>query len=133
MMTKLGRTTMALGAVIALLAPAFDADAASARVRCRVRAPRTQISIDGRALAAGTYTATVDSATDAGGPVTSKGAVVVGGRVREAQFDFDSNPVDVAAGATALPASFVTLPGSISWQLLEDGNVILSGTQACAR
>lgn len=133
MTTKLVRTTMAMGAVVAILASALDADAASARVRCRVRAERTQISVDGRSLAAGSYTATVDSTTDAGGAVTSKNAVAVGGRVREAEFDFDSNPVNVAAGATALPASFVTLPGSVNWQLLQNGNVILSGTQACGR
>jgi hypothetical protein len=122
---------MAVGAVIALLGPVLEADAATARVRCRVREPRTQISVDGNRLVPGSYTATVDSTTDAAGAVTAKAAVVVAGRIRQAGFDFDSNAKDVAAGATALPGGFVTPPGSINWQLLKDGVVILAGTQAC--
>jgi hypothetical protein len=131
-MTKLGRTTMIFGAVLALIGPALEADAATARVRCRVREARTQISVDGNRLEAGTYTATVDSATDGAGAVTATAPVVVAGKVRKAEFDFDSNSKDIAGGATAVPGGFVTLPGSINWQLVKDGAVILAGTQACS-
>ena len=130
-MTKLVRTTMMFGAMLALLGPVLEADAATARVRCRVREARTQISVDGNRLAAGSYLATVDSGTDTAGPVTANDPVTVAGRVHQAGFDFDSNPKDIAKGATALPSGFVTPPGSIGWQLLKDGAVILAGTQAC--
>ena len=71
-MTKLVRTTMMLGAAIAFLGPVLEADAATARVRCRVREARTQISVDGNRLEAGSYLATVDSGTDAAGTVAAK-------------------------------------------------------------
>ena len=112
---------------------AVDAGAASTRVRCRVKAARTQISVDGRGLDAGTYTATVNSSTDAAGAVASATAIQVVPPANEAEFDFDSKRVDIAAGATALPRNFVTIPGSVSWQLLKNGVVIQSGTQACVQ
>lgn len=133
-MVKITRVVLAVGSIAALGAVATvapDADADSARVRCRVKAARTQVSVDGRGLGAGTYTATVDSSTDAGGAVRSAAAVDVVPPANEAEFDFDSKARDIAAGATALPRNFVTLPGRVHWQLLKDGAVILSGTQAC--
>jgi hypothetical protein len=127
------RVTMAAASVAALLTmiAADAADAQSARVRCRVRAARTQISVDGRDLAPGSYTATVDSSTDGAGVVSSRAAVEVVPPADEAEFDFDSNRLNVAAGATRLPRNFVTQPGSIGWQLRRDGAVVLSGTTAC--
>ena len=128
---KAVRVALAVGAAGALLATAFPADALTARVRCRVKAPRTQISVDGIDLAPGRYTATVNSSTDAAGPVTSKAAINVVAPADEAEFDFYSNPADIAAGATTLPPNFVTLPGNIAWRLLRNGAVVLSGIQAC--
>jgi hypothetical protein len=133
MIRKLGATTMAVGTMIVLLGAAVDADATGARVRCRVKAARTQISVDGRDLTPGLYSATVDSSTDAAGAVASKAGVQVAGRVDEAEFDFDSNRGNVAAGATQLPASFVARGDSVTWQLLQNGVPILAGTQACGR
>lgn len=132
-MVRMTRVVLVVGSIAALAATAVDAGAESARVRCRVKAARTQISVDGRDLGAGTYTATVDSSTDAGGAVTSATAIAVVPPANEAEFDFDSKPVNIAAGATALPRNFVTLPGSVSWHLLRNGTVILSGTQACVQ
>ena len=131
-MVKVTRVVLAVGSIAALTAMAGDASAESARVRCRVKAARTQISVDGRGLAAGAYTATVDSSTDARGPVTSATAIQVVPPANEAEFDFDSKAADIAAGATAVRRNFVTLPGSVNWQLLKDGAVILSGRQACS-
>ena len=134
-MMKRTRVSMTVVSAVALLAIAGveAAGAESARVRCRVRSARTQISVDGRDLAPGTYTATVDSSTDALGTVTSRTAVPVVAPADEAEFDFDSNRLNVLAGATPLPRGFVTLPGSIAWQLLDGGAVVLSGTTTCSR
>jgi hypothetical protein len=132
-MVKVARVVLAVGSIAALTAMAADAGAESARVRCRVKTARTQVSVDGRGLAAGTYTATVDSSTDAGGAVTSRAAIQVVAPANEAEFDFDSKAKDIAAGATALPRSFVTLPGHVNWQILKNDAVVLSGTQACVQ
>ena len=132
-MGKVARVVLAVGSIAALTAMVVDASAESARVRCRVKTARTQISVDGRGLNAGMYTATVDSSTAAGDVVTSATAIQVMPPAKEAEFDFDSKPVNIAAGATALSRNFVTLPGSVSWQLLKDGVAILSGTQTCVQ
>jgi hypothetical protein len=129
-MVKVTRVILAVGS-IAVLAMAVDAGAESARVRCRVKGARTQVSVDGRGLGAGRYTATLDSSTDAGGVVTSATAIRVVPPANEAEFDFDSKANDIAAGATALPRHFVTVPGSVNWQLLRNGAAILAGTQVC--
>lgn len=132
-MVKVARVVLAVGSIAALTSLAIDAGAESARVRCRVKGARTQISVDGRGLPAGTYSATVNSSTDTGGVVTSAAVIQVVPPANEAEFDFDSKAKDIAAGATALPRSFVTLPGSVSWQLQKGGAVILSGQQACGQ
>ena len=44
---------MVVGAAVTLLAMPFDADAASARVKCRVKGDRTQISVERQELAGG--------------------------------------------------------------------------------
>jgi hypothetical protein len=71
------------------------------RVRCERRASRSKISVDGTNLAAGSYGAQVGS----GGNTAASGlqAAVSG----EVEFDFDSDPGDVAAGATPIPATFI--------------------------
>ena len=128
--TRMAMVAASAAALLTIVA-ADGADAQSARVRCRVRLARTQIAVDGRDLAPGSYTAAVDSSTDAAGSVPSKAAVEVVAPADEAEFDFDSNRLNVAAGATRLPRNFVTLPGSIAWQLVKDGVVARSGTTAC--
>jgi hypothetical protein len=125
-------TAMAVGAMVTLLAMPFDADAASARVKCRVKGDRTQISVDGRSLPAGTYTASVDSTTDGAGAVPSNNSVTLPPG-NEAEFDFDSDAGDIAEGATPLPAGFATVGGSIVWTIQQGGLAFLSGTQACTQ
>ncbi len=97
-------------AVIAICATslffaATDASAASIRLTCEKRGTtRSKVSVDGRALvpATGTYFARVSSG---GLLVRSKNNLrAVAG---EAEFDFDSNPADVRAGATAIRPSVI--------------------------
>ena len=104
----------------------LDADAASVRVQCEQRGTsRSVISVDGRGLAAGAYTAQVISGSN---DATSKNAVTA---VRgEAEFDFDSNPKDIAAGATQISKTFIQ--GSVFAQIFdEDGFVVASASVAC--
>ena len=83
--------------------PAVASAIASIRLRCERRTNRSRISVDASGLtpAAGRFRARV---TAAGGTVTSPLERAVGG---QAEFDFDSNPNDVAAGATRIPATFI--------------------------
>ncbi len=124
------RTTMVALSALALLSTAVEADAASARVRCRVRTnpARVQISVDGRALAPGSYTATV---TGPNGTVTSAAPIIVVAPVKEAEFDFDSDPANVARGATAVPADFVAAGAKVTGKV--SGPTPASGTAACTR
>jgi hypothetical protein len=76
---------------------------ATIRLRCERRSNRSRISVDASGLtpATGRFRARV---TAAGGTVTSPLKRAVGG---QDEFDFDSNPNDVAAGATRIPATFI--------------------------
>ncbi len=106
--------------------------AATARVRCEVRSdgPRSKISVDGRNLspAGGRYFARVQSGANS---AEAPRQTAVGD---EAEFDFDSNPNDVAAGATAIPADFIQVVegDDVTAQVLDDsGTVVASGAADC--
>ena len=73
------------------------------RVRCERRTGRSKISVDGNNLAPrnGTFRARVKAA---GGTVTSRAKRAIGD---EAEFDFDSNPNDIAQGATRISSMFI--------------------------
>ena len=119
------RMGVALGCAVLLLSAALEADAATARVRCRVRlAPaRVQISVDGRDLAPGSYTATV---TSAAGSVTSAAQAAVGD---QAEFDFDSDADNIAAGATRISATFAGVGEMVIGMV--DGPTPASGSAQC--
>ncbi len=93
----IGLTALALN--LSLLA---DANAATIDVKCEVRSGRSKISVDGKGYAAGYYRARVASGA---GVVWAKAfkRPVAG----ELEFDFDSNPADIRAGATAISAAFI--------------------------
>jgi len=95
---------MAISALVLNLGTVTIAQAASADVRCERRAspPRSKISVDGRGLLAGLYRA---KATTANGSVWSRN--VLRSAAGEAEFDFDSNAADIAAGATAIPPTLI--------------------------
>ncbi len=145
-MYRLAATTLALVTLAACstdtTAPALDArdlaatsrssvTAATARVRCEVRTGRrSKISVDGNNLAAGgSYSAVVRSGTNmASAPATA----AVGD---EAEFDFDSNPADIAQGATAISRTFIAVNAGgpdVSADILDaTGAVVASGAADC--
>jgi hypothetical protein len=95
------------------------------RVRCERRSGRSKASVDGNNLAAGRYRATIISGANS---ATSGLRTAVSGEV---EFDFDSNPNDVAAGATRISATFIQ-GGRLTGQIKNSaGAVVLSSTVAC--
>ena len=115
------------GGMSLFAALAFNAEAASVRITCEQRGTnRSKISVDGRALAAGVYTAQVMSGANS---ANSKNALSpVGG---EAEFDFDSNQRDINAGATEISKTFIQ-GGMVTGQIFDaDGFVVTSATVAC--
>jgi hypothetical protein len=96
------------------------------RVRCEVRGTsRSKISVDGRNLAAGNYRSRVQS----GGNTAVSGLHPTIGD--EVEFDFDSEPDDIAAGATAIAPNFIR-NGRVSGEILNSaGAVVRSATVAC--
>ena len=70
-------------------------------VSCEKRSSRSRISVDGRNLPSGSYTARVTSGANS---KLSPARPTVGDEV---EFDFDSNPNDIAAGATPLAGNFI--------------------------
>ena len=117
--------------VIALMAMAMvagfvaDADASGIRVRCEKRTARSKISVDGRRLADGAYTARV---TSGGQAVVSEPDQAVDDEV---EFDFDSDRRNITAGATTLDKAFIT-DGQVLGEILDvDGTVVASATAAC--
>lgn len=104
---------------------AIDASAATIRVQCEQRAGRSKISVDGNNLAAGSYRAQVVSG---GNSAQSPAQVAVGD---EAEFDFDSNPADIAAGATAISSTFIQ-NGQVTGKIVNStGATVISDTVSC--
>jgi len=108
------------------------ASSGSVRVRCERRSGRnrSKISVDGRSLVprTGTFSARVRAA---GGTVTSPSSRAVAG---EAEFDFDSNANDIAAGATRISATFIAIrsgPDVVGEILDAQGRVIASQGVDC--
>lgn len=118
-------TALTLGSAFFLLTNVLDASAATIRVKCEKRANRSKISVDGNDLAPGTYSARVVSGAN---QKTSALQAAVGD---EAEFDFDSNPKDIAAGATPIAADFIQ-GGQVVGKILDtNGNTIVSDTVRC--
>lgn len=119
--------TFATSSIVALLLGASFAAAAapSIRVTCEVRGTRAKASVDGKGLAAGLYRGMIVSGGNAAGAPAQ--AAVAG----EVEFDFDSNPADIAAGATAIASTFV-VNGQVSGKIIDAaGNTVASDTSAC--
>jgi hypothetical protein len=87
----------------AVASPSFSTLTATLRVRCERRSSRSKISVDGNNLRPlnGRFSARVRAA---GGTVVSPTKRAIGD---EAEFDFDSDRGDIAAGATPIPANFI--------------------------
>lgn len=102
---------------------------ATVRVVCERRADRSRASVDGDNLASGTYSARLRSGTNV---ATSGAAPTVGDEV---EFDFDSEPDDIAAGAVAIATTFLTGdPPQATGEILDGAeNVIASATVICVQ
>jgi len=103
---------------------------ASIRLSCERRTNRSRISVDGFGLVprAGNFRARV---TASGGTVTSAAKRAVAG---QDEFDFDSNPNDIRAGATRIAATFITArtgPDVVARILNASGQVVATQGANC--
>ncbi|MBM4186290.1 MAG: hypothetical protein FJ206_03155 [Gemmatimonadetes bacterium] len=109
------------------LASGGGGTAATVRVRCEVRSNRSKISIDGNNLTplGGTFSArAISGANTASAPAKQ----AIGD---EAEFDFDSAPNDIAAGAVAIAPGFITA-GKVTGEIRNGaGAVVASATATC--
>jgi hypothetical protein len=120
----------ALSLVVGLSLFATAASAAELRLRCEQRfAPtRSKISVDGKNLFPqnAMYSARVISGSNQSThvPLTAVGD--------EVEFDFDSDPGDIAAGAQAIPGTFIT-GGSVQAAIFDANGQMVVGpvTAAC--
>ena len=111
---NLGKLTAA--SVIALFTlVGAAATAADLEVTCEKRANRSRASVDGSNLRSGSYRAVLKS-----GEKTARSPLdqTIGDEV---EFDFDSNPNDIAEGATPIPANFI-VDGRVRAYLVNTSN-----------
>jgi len=98
-------------------------------VTCERRADRSRASVNGKNLASGNYKARL---TSGGNSATSGLAATIGDEV---ELDFDSEPDDVAAGATAIGAGFLQgAPPQATGEILDAADqVVVSTTVTCVQ
>ena len=96
-------------------------------VKCELRADRSKISVDGNGLASGSYQASVVSGANT---ATAPAHQTIGD---EAEFDFDSDGGDIAAGATAIAADFIQgTPPQVTGAILTlGGGTVVQATVDC--
>lgn len=109
------KTIVAASALASLAFASFAAVAADVEVRCEKRGSRSKASVDGSNLQSGQYRAILKSGTRT---ASSPSDQTIGDEV---EFDFDSNPNDIAEGATAIPASFI-VDGRVKGYLVNASN-----------
>ena len=122
------KTSTALAAVLAVFMTTTlsiaDANAADIRVTCEKRSDRSKVSVDGSNLVAGNYIAKIISGSN------TKKSVPKATTGDEVEFDFDSDPGDVAAGATRISRGFIQ--GQVTGQLInERGFTVAQATRTC--
>jgi hypothetical protein len=96
-------------------------------VKCEQRADRSKISVDGNGLAVGSYQARAISGSNT---ATAPARPTIGD---EAQFDFDSDAGDIAAGATPIAPAFIQgTPPQVTGAILTiGGGVVVEATGTC--
>ena len=110
-----------------LVASLPDADAATIRVRCEKRADRSKVSVDGNEFASGRYKAKISSGPNRR---SSPFARTVGDEV---EFDFDSEPDNIADGATEIKPNFIR-KNKVRGKIVNSrGNTVISDTVKCRR
>ncbi len=102
-------------AVTALALGSIAARAADVEVSCEKRSNRSRASVDGSNLKTGSYRAVLKSGDHV---ARSPFAQTIGDEV---EFDFDSNPNDVAEGATQISPSFI-VDGRVRGYLVNTSN-----------
>ncbi len=125
MKSMMVKTTTALTAVLAVFVTTLpDANAADIRVKCETRANRSSVSVDGNNLVPGNYVAKIIS----GSHTKRSGIKATTGD--EIGFDFDSDPANIAAGATRISRTFIQ--GQVTGQLInEQGFTVAQATRTC--
>jgi hypothetical protein len=105
-----------------------DASAESIRLRCESRGTaRAKISVDGRGFATNkVYRASVTSGGVTIGSKTAKRP----GVNHEVGFDFDSDRGDIAAGATAIPKTFIK-NNVVSASIIDPNGFKVSVSESC--
>jgi hypothetical protein len=118
-------------ASLGLLLSSTVASAAELRVRCEQRSvpSRAKISVDAKNLAQANamYSVRVISGSNQSThvPLTAIGD--------EVEFDFDSNPADIAAGAQSISAGFIT-GGAVQAALFDaTGQMVIGPISAACR
>ncbi|HSL69321.1 MAG TPA: hypothetical protein VK864_03725 [Longimicrobiales bacterium] len=100
------------------------------RVQCELSSGRSKVSVDGNNLrpAGALFSARIRSGANS---ATTPVARAIGDEI---EFDFDSNPNDVAEGATAIARNFIQIgPGAdVSAEILNpSGAVVVAGSADC--
>jgi hypothetical protein len=102
---------------------------------CEVRSNRSSVSVNGSRLGPGLYRASIQSPNSKAGRVFSRNLLrpVKG----EVEFDFDSNPKDVAKGATRIAPNYIKnnrVVGNL-WKLNANRLLSFAGawSEVCAR
>lgn len=125
MIKNLTRHIALLAAVSAFGLMAFDASAATVRVKCETRTNRSSASVDGSNLASGNYSAMLTSGAN------SAQSKLMPTQGDEVEFDFDSNKRDIRKGATPIAKDFI-VGGQVTSSLLDEGgNLVTSKTVNC--
>lgn len=110
-----------------LFVAAAAAQAGDVKVSCEKRSNRSRASVDGSNLDAGAYRAILRSGTQT---VGSGYETAVGD---EAEFDFDSNPADIAEGATRIAPSFIVNGRVRGWIVNSAGQRVTPVVEAICR
>lgn len=128
MKTEMLKISTLLGATAIFFATslaAADANAAGIRIKCEKKSNRSSISVDGRNLTPGSYSAVVKSGDN------KAAADLKSSTGDEVEFDFDSDKGDIAAGAVAISPIFIQ-GGKVTGQIKDaDGFIVIEGTSSC--
>lgn len=119
--------------VLVFGAMALEAQAASARVRCRVRGNRVRIMVDGQDLAPGVYTARLKNLTTGAAAKTTPGKEAEAtADMPDVDLDFDSKADDTVDDQSSIRAAFAD-PGDTVRAVVRDdaGASVARATAVC--
>lgn len=110
--------TLTVSAVILNIGLLSAAEAADVKVKCEKRGTtRSSVSVDASNLASGLYHAVITSGANA---ATSDDIQTIGDEV---EFDFDSDPADIAAGDEPIARNFIGASNQVNGQVFTASNV----------